>query len=83
MAQEGCDLALEEIDVQGVDSGPRTSIKYLHQVLDLHPHHQTQWVRFKQLTCTASTAKRVAIGLLSKGVVYSDLGSLKVINSYK
>lgn len=60
MAQEGCDLALEEIDVQGIDGGARASIKYLHQILDLHPHHQTQWIRLKQLTCTATTTKRVA-----------------------
>lgn len=61
MAQEGRDLTFVEIDVQGIDGGTRSSIKYLHQVLDLHPHHQTQWVRFEQLTCTATTAKRVAI----------------------
>lgn len=77
MAQEGCDLALEEIDVQGIDSGARASVKYLHQILDLHPHHQTQGVRFKQLTCTATTTKRVAIWPLKKRSVLFRCGITK------
>lgn len=61
VAQEGRDLALEETDAQGIDSGPRTSIKYFHQVLDLHPHLQAQGVRFEQLTCTATIAGGAAM----------------------
>lgn len=52
MPQEGCDLALVEIDVETVDGRTRASIKHLHQVLNLHPQHQAYWVRLKeQLAC--------------------------------
>ncbi len=52
--QEGCDLALVETDVELVDSRTRASVKHLHQVLNLHSHHQAQGVALKeQLTCVS------------------------------
>lgn len=51
VAQKGRDLALVEIDVETVDRWTRASIKHLHQVLNLNPHHQAHWVGLKELTC--------------------------------
>lgn len=46
--QEGCDLALVEIDVETVDRWTRASVEHLHQVLDLHPQHLAQRIGLKE-----------------------------------
>ena len=62
MSQERCDLALIEIDAETVKRWARASIEYFHQVLDLHPQHQAQWVGFEeQLTFMAKKEREVSL----------------------
>lgn len=57
--QEGCDLALVEIDVETVDRWTRASVEHLHQVLDLHPQHLAQWIGLKeQLTWVGNQSQK-------------------------
>lgn len=48
VSQEGCDLSLVEGDAETVDGRARAPGKHLHQVLDLHPHHQPQRLGLKE-----------------------------------
>lgn len=48
VSQEGCDLALVEVDIQTVDRRPRASVEHLHQVRHLHPQHQTHRVGLEE-----------------------------------